>query len=40
MVNFFHKFIPRFAEREAPLNLLRRKDVHFCWGPDKEKGLL
>jgi hypothetical protein len=38
MVNFFHKFIPRFAERAAPLNLLRRKDVQFCWGPDQQKA--
>ena len=35
MVNFFHKFIPHFAERAAPLNLLRKKDVKFQWGPDQ-----
>jgi hypothetical protein len=38
MVNFFHKFILRFAERAAPLNVLRRKGVQFCWGPDQQKA--
>jgi hypothetical protein len=37
MVNFFHKFILHFAERVAPLNLLRRKEVQFCWSPDQQK---
>lgn len=25
IVNFFHKYIPRFAERAGPLNLLHNK---------------
>jgi hypothetical protein len=38
MVNFFHKFILRFAERATPLNLLRKKGVSFFWGPDQKKA--
>jgi hypothetical protein len=38
MVNFFHKFIPQCAERAAPLNLLRKKDVQFIWGPDQKRA--
>jgi hypothetical protein len=37
MVNFLHKSIPRFAERAAPLNLLRKKDVQFVWGLDQQR---
>jgi hypothetical protein len=36
MMNYFHKFIPRFTERAAPLNLLRKKDVQFVWPPDQQ----
>jgi hypothetical protein len=39
MVNFFHKFIPQFAKRAAPFNLLHKKGVQFIWGPDSN-GLL
>jgi hypothetical protein len=38
MVNFFHKFIPQFAERAAPLNLLRKKGVKFVWGPAQQRA--
>jgi hypothetical protein len=38
MVNYFNKFIPHFAKRAATLNLLRRKEVKFCWGPDQQKA--
>jgi hypothetical protein len=38
MVNFFHKFIPKFAESAAPLNLVRKKDVQFVSGPDQQRA--
>jgi hypothetical protein len=38
MVNFFHKFIPHFAERASPLNLLRKKDTPFVWGPEQQNA--
>jgi hypothetical protein len=38
MVNFFHKLIPQFAERAAPLNLLRKKGIRFVWGPDQQRA--
>lgn len=36
MVNFFRKFIPKFAELAAPLNFLRRKGVPFQWGESQQ----
>jgi hypothetical protein len=38
MVNFFHKFIPHFAERASPLNLLRKKDTPFVWGSEQQNA--
>jgi transposase InsO family protein len=38
MVNFFHKFIPRFAERAAPLNALRKKGAQFFWGLSQQQA--
>ena len=38
MVNFFHKFIPHFAERAAPLNLLCKKDTPFVWGLEQQQA--
>jgi len=32
MIHFYHKFIPRLADRSAPLNMLRRKGVKCVWG--------
>lgn len=36
MANFFRKFVNGFAEKAAPLNQLRKKDVQFSWGPTQE----
>jgi hypothetical protein len=36
MVSFFHKFIPHFAERASPFNLLRKKDTPFVWGSEQQ----
>lgn len=36
MVNFFRKFIPKFAELAAPLNYLRKKAVPFQWGDSQQ----
>ena len=38
MVNFFHKFIPHFAERAAPLNMLRKKGEKFAWGTEQQSA--
>ena len=38
MVNFYHKFIPSFADVAAPLNQLRRNGESFLWGPDQQKA--
>jgi hypothetical protein len=38
MVNFYHKFIPNFADVAAPLNQLRRKGESFLWCPDQQKA--
>lgn len=38
MVNFYAKFIPRFAERAAILNALRRKKVPFRWTAEHQKA--
>lgn len=40
MVNFWGKFIPKFAERAAPLNALRRKGVKFEWTPVQQTAFL
>jgi hypothetical protein len=36
MVNFYHKFIPKLAEVAAPLNMLRKKNARFQWGPEQQ----
>lgn len=36
MINYFRKFIPRFAELAAPLNALRKKNERFVWGESQE----
>ena len=38
MVGFFSKFIPNFADKAAPLNALRRKNVKFVWGPEQQQA--
>lgn len=38
MINFYSKFIPRFAERAAPLNSLRRKGAKFVWGTAQQSA--
>lgn len=35
MVNFYSKFIPKFSERSAALNKLRKKGVKFEWGKEQ-----
>ena len=39
MVNFFSKFVPRFAEMAEPLNRLRRKG-YLLFGARNKRGLL
>jgi hypothetical protein len=38
MVNFYHKFIPRFANVAAPLNALRKRGVKFTWGQEQQEA--
>ena len=37
MVNFYHKFVPRFADVAAPLNALRKKEMRFVWGQKEQE---
>jgi hypothetical protein len=36
MVNFYHKFIPGFANVAVPLNALWKKGVKFKWEEDQQ----
>ena len=38
MVNFYHKFILRFADVAAPFNALRKKGMKFVWGPKQQES--
>lgn len=40
MVNYFHKFIPGFADIAAPLNRLRKKGVKFLWESEQHEAFL
>ena len=36
LFNFYRSFIPKFAERCAPLDKLKQSDIDFNWGPDQQ----
>jgi len=38
LVNFYKRFIARFAPRSAPLRNLLSKEVPFKWGEEQEKS--
>ncbi|KAJ8884193.1 hypothetical protein PR048_016050 [Dryococelus australis] len=38
MVNFYSKFIPKFAEHATPLNSLRKKGAMFNWGKEQQEA--
>jgi transposase InsO family protein len=38
MASYYRRFIPNFAKKMRPLNILTRKDVPFKWGEDQEAG--
>ncbi|XP_050339840.1 uncharacterized protein K02A2.6-like [Bactrocera neohumeralis] len=37
-VNYYCNFIPNFSQLAAPLNKLRRKNVHFTWGSEQQQA--
>ncbi|XP_054745984.1 uncharacterized protein K02A2.6-like [Anastrepha obliqua] len=37
-VNYYHNFIPNFSQISAPINMLRRKNVPFTWGPKQQQA--
>lgn len=37
MVSCFGRFLENFTDICAPLNMLKRKVVKFCWGPEQQK---
>ena len=36
MTSYYRAFIPDFAKKVAPLNLMLKKGAQFSWGPDQE----
>lgn len=34
MAGWYHRLMPRFAERSAPLNALKHTDVQWAWTPE------
>lgn len=38
MINYYHKFIPHFADIAFPLNMLRKKGVKYFWNTPQQKA--
>lgn len=39
LMAYYSRFVPNFSTLCAPLNQLRRKNVHFVWGPEQANAL-
>ena len=38
MINFYHKFVPCFADVAASLDALRKKGMRFVWGTQQQEA--
>lgn len=36
-INYYYNFIPNLSQLAAPINMLRRKNVHFSWGQSNRR---